>query len=270
MIMPFPGMDPYLENPVLWTGLHTRLIVAIANQLQPLIRLRYIASIEQRVYMGNSAEQCSPHFWIQERRGNAGIVGPTEVGLATPVVLEAEEVETHEKFIEILDRDKGMRVTMVIELVSPANKNAGPGRESNLKKQRAVRQSKSHLVEIDLLRRGRHVLSVPRWLVRTLRPYQELICVNRRPTRTRYEVFPCLLRQRLPRFGVPLSKPDPDVPLDVQGALKQVYQNGGYALRRLYDRPCRPPLRAADRQWANDCWVAYQAAYPEPFTPDDP
>jgi len=31
----FPGMDPYLEHPALWEGVHARLIVAIANQLQP-------------------------------------------------------------------------------------------------------------------------------------------------------------------------------------------------------------------------------------------
>ena len=35
MTYPFPGMDPYLEHPVLWESVHTRLIVAIANQLQP-------------------------------------------------------------------------------------------------------------------------------------------------------------------------------------------------------------------------------------------
>ena len=35
MNVPFPGMDPYLEHPVLWEGLHARLIVALANQLQP-------------------------------------------------------------------------------------------------------------------------------------------------------------------------------------------------------------------------------------------
>ena len=35
MNTPFPGMDPYLEHPALWPGLHNRLIVTMANQLQP-------------------------------------------------------------------------------------------------------------------------------------------------------------------------------------------------------------------------------------------
>ena len=32
MSFPFPGMDPYLEHPVLWESIHARLIVAIAER----------------------------------------------------------------------------------------------------------------------------------------------------------------------------------------------------------------------------------------------
>ncbi|MBE9003483.1 DUF4058 family protein [Fortiea sp. LEGE XX443] len=32
MIFPFPGMNPYLEHPALWSGIHHRLIIAIARQ----------------------------------------------------------------------------------------------------------------------------------------------------------------------------------------------------------------------------------------------
>jgi hypothetical protein len=31
MPSPFPGMDPYLENPEFWPGVHNRLIVAIID-----------------------------------------------------------------------------------------------------------------------------------------------------------------------------------------------------------------------------------------------
>jgi hypothetical protein len=33
MSIPFPGMDPYLEHPVLWEGFHARLIPEMADQL---------------------------------------------------------------------------------------------------------------------------------------------------------------------------------------------------------------------------------------------
>ncbi len=38
MSSPFPGMNPYLEHPTLWSGIHHRLITAIANDLAPKIR----------------------------------------------------------------------------------------------------------------------------------------------------------------------------------------------------------------------------------------
>ena len=51
MKTPFPGMDPYLEHPVLWEGVHARLIARIADQLQPLLDPRYVATVEERVFV---------------------------------------------------------------------------------------------------------------------------------------------------------------------------------------------------------------------------
>ncbi len=51
MATPFPGMDPYLEHPILWSSVHMRLIVALANQLRPRVRPRYVASVEERVFI---------------------------------------------------------------------------------------------------------------------------------------------------------------------------------------------------------------------------
>jgi hypothetical protein len=58
--MPFPGMDSYLEHPALWPGLHNRLIVAIANQLQPRLLPRYLTSIEERVFGEGPSRQMIP------------------------------------------------------------------------------------------------------------------------------------------------------------------------------------------------------------------
>ncbi|MBW4598379.1 MAG: DUF4058 family protein [Calothrix sp. FI2-JRJ7] len=38
MASPFPGMNPDLENPVLWQKVHKRLTVAISNALSPQLR----------------------------------------------------------------------------------------------------------------------------------------------------------------------------------------------------------------------------------------
>ena len=41
-----------------------------------------------------------------------------------------------------------------------------------------MRQSTAHLVEIDLLRTGPHVVAVPEWAARAHGPYDYLVCVN--------------------------------------------------------------------------------------------
>ena len=41
MSSPFPGMNPYLENPDLWSEVHHRLITAIAIAISPTLRPQY-------------------------------------------------------------------------------------------------------------------------------------------------------------------------------------------------------------------------------------
>jgi hypothetical protein len=193
MEAPFPGMDPYLEHPALWPGVQTRLVVALADQLGPKLRPRYVTSVEDRIF---------------EERAR-------------------QPLEVREHYIEILDRYRDLGVVTVIEIVSPSNKAAGPGRDSYLAKQRAIRGSECHLIEIDLLRHGTRDLSVPDSHVERLRPFDYLVCVNRWPARNRYELYPCSLRDPLPTIGVPLADPDPDAPLALQSALGHAYKAGG-------------------------------------------
>ena len=45
MPSPFPGMNPYLENPQLWSEVHHRLITAIADAIEPNLSLQYRVAI---------------------------------------------------------------------------------------------------------------------------------------------------------------------------------------------------------------------------------
>lgn len=49
MTMSFPGMDPYLGNPAVFPGIHTRMVVYMADQIAPLVHPRYIASTGERI-----------------------------------------------------------------------------------------------------------------------------------------------------------------------------------------------------------------------------
>jgi Protein of unknown function (DUF4058) len=270
MQAPFPGMDPYLEHPALWPSVHTRLMVWLAHQLRPQVRPRYVVSIEDRVFIDRPEQQQVPDVWIQKTRDQGGVATAVQPVAGTPVVVEvaelpAQELEIREHYLEILDRYQNMRVVTIVELLSPANKAPGAGRLSYLAKQRLILDSESHLIEVDLLRHGRHTLSVPQGATQGIGPFDYLVCTNRFPGRQRFELYPCPLRVPLPSIRVPLTEPDADVSIDLQAAFAQVYEDGDYMLRVRYSEPCEPALASDDQQWANECWTSYRAAHPELF-----
>jgi hypothetical protein len=249
----FPGMDPYLELPELWPGFHNSLIVYIRDALQPLLRPRYIAGIEERVFIEVPPErEFIPDVLVKRRREErSGAVAVLDAD--APVEVQLPGPEIHESYLNILDRQAGLRVVTVLEVLSPTNKYAGPGRDLYLAKQREVLRSQAHLVEIDLLRRGPHVLALPELEAVRLAPYDSLVCVNRAEEwRGHYQLYPRRLRERLPRIRVPLAGDDPDVVLDVQAVVAQAYDAGSYRDLLAYDQPCRPPLSDADQAWANE------------------
>lgn len=254
MIMIFPGMDPYLERPQIWTGFHASLLVYIRNYLQPRIRPRYIAAVEDRVFVEGPNREISPDIWIRKTRANDNL--GSGVALADPDipnVVRVPELEIHEAYVNILDMQSGQKVVTTLEVVSPTNKYAGPGRDLYLTKQREVRNSPTHLVEIDLLRNGPHVLAVSEAVARSEGAYNYLVCVNRSVgLRDEFELYPSVLRQRLPRLRVPLAGHDPDVVLDLQAVVAEAYEDGCYRERLQYDAPCKPPLNSEDQAWADE------------------
>lgn len=249
--MIFPGMDPYLEEPQIWAGIHSRLVVYMADYLQPLLRPRYIAALGDRVFVEGPNREIIPDVWL--RRARSGQGGIALANGDAPVRVTVPPLEIHESYITLLDRQSGQKVVTVIEVVSPTNKYAGPGRKSYVEKQTEVLGSEAHLVEIDLLRMGPHVMAVAEWAARGQGDYDYLVSVNRaKGMRAEYELYPRSLRDRLPRVRVPLAGDDPDVILDVQAVLEQTYEAGSYRDRINYDEPCRPPLRPEDQAWANE------------------
>jgi hypothetical protein len=103
-----------------------------------------------------------------------------------------------------------------------------------------VLASKASLVEIDLLRTGEPTVACP---VERLpaAPYWD---------REHREVYPAQLRERLPRFAVPLREDLDDVALDLPALLAQAYENAGYADRLDYEVEPIPPLSPEDLAWA--------------------
>jgi hypothetical protein len=254
MSMIFPGMDPYLEDSLLWPGVHNRFVVYVADQLGPRLGPRYVAAVEERVYLEGADRNVQPD--VSVRRVWRGAAGPAVgVALAEPddmIEVFAPPEEISENYVTILDLRTGQKIVTVIEVVSLANKYGGPGRASYKAKQAEVLASDAHLVEIDLLRNGPHVLAVQEHLARGRRDYDYLACTNRADSyRARFELYPRSLVERLPRIRVPLADPDPDVVLDIQAVLEQTYDAGRYRERIDYSKPCKPPLSPEQQSWAD-------------------
>lgn len=165
----------------------------------------------------------------------------------TPVRLSIPPTEYREPFVEIVHTAGGEVVT-VIEVLSPVNKTPGEGHQLYRRKQREVLDSPAHLVEIDLLSEGLPTVAITAEARASLEPHRYLVCVNRKPERYQFEVYSVPLQRRLPRVGVPLREPDPDVALDLPAVFGRCYDNGGYADFLDYRQP--PPVSLSDEESA--------------------
>jgi hypothetical protein len=251
--MIFPGMDPYLELPAVWTDFHSRLIVYLAEHLRPLLRPRYIASVQTRVYIEGADQERIPEVAIRQTLVDRPHAAAAVLEADAPIEIQVQELEVEETYLDIVDLEMNQRVVTVLEVVSPTNKYSGTGRDGYVAKQVEVRRSDSHLVEIDLLRTGPHVVAVPERLARGLGAYDYLVCVNRaEDKRSRYQLYLRRVRERLSRFRCPLAAGDDDVIVDLQAVLEHTYEVSGYEDLLRYDRPCVPPLPAEDQAWADD------------------
>ena len=253
---PFPGMDPFLEEPALWPSVHNRLVPYLADVLNRKMPSGYIATIEERVFLVEPPSARYPDVFVATNPRKRSRVVP---GTAAVAVLEADPAleiefpptEYRESFVEIhLGRKPGSLVA-VLEVLSPSNKNPGNGRDLYLEKQSELLGSKTHLIEIDLLRAGQHTVAIPGDGVEEPE-WDYLVCLHKGGWRNKFHVWPVPLAKRLPRFAVPLAGQDADVVVDLQELLNQCYDAGRFEDRLDYRAECPPPLSRKNAKWADD------------------
>jgi hypothetical protein len=250
MPSPFPGMDPYLEQEVVWHDFHERFIPAAAAYLGAQVLPRYIVLIDENVYLHElSGESASQPLLVGRpdlsvARHATAAPGDAAAGLleAPAQVLTPELDVEREAFLAVRDRLSRELIT-VVELRSPANKRLGENRETYLAKRSALLKSPVHLVEIDLLRGG------PPMPARGRPDCTYSVLVSRAERRPHGGFWPIGLRDPLPTVAVPLRAGDHDARLDLRAILDRVYDESGYKFY-LYLREPDPPLSAADADWA--------------------
>jgi hypothetical protein len=228
MPSPFPGMDPYLEDPPHWPGVHLQLISEIQAALNRVLLPRYFAAAEDRVYVSD-----------EDDPGRA-VIDPDGT-----VTLPREE-EVHEPYLQVVER-ASQQVVTVIEVLSSANKVGGArGRTEYTAKRSDVLASETNWVEIDLLRAGEPILA------RELYPECEYtVHVSRASQRPKAVVWSIRLQQRLPGIPIPLKGKEPDAELDLQAVVAGTYERGAFGVRLDYAAEPVPPLSTEVAKWAN-------------------
>jgi hypothetical protein len=246
-------MDPYLEAH--WGDVHHRLVQYACDALQPRLPRDLRARVEERVFVqcydeGDQAVFPDVRVVERPRRSAEPSDATGDVALAEPVVIHVADEPVTEGYIEIREVGSEGRVITVVEFLSAANKYAGDGRDLYRQKQKELRQAGVSLVEIDLLRRGPHVLVVPKESIPKSHRTTYQVCVRRGWSPGKVEIYAVPLRQRLPAIAVPLRETDRDVPLELQSLVELCYRNGGYDDIDYSTEPA-PPLREEDADWAD-------------------
>ena len=251
MRCPFPGMDPYLERAEIWPDFHDSLIAYIREGLQPLLRPRYVALTQDRLYVVESERPIWPDVSVvrtSEAGRGAASASAVAVRPDTPLVFDIVREEIRQPVLHIVEPAAGNRIVAAIEVSSPDNKAPGPGRESYLRKREELWQSGAHLVEVDLLRAGQRAFRLAAERLRDHPGWRYLTTVTRSQP-PRCEIYGVRLDERLSRVGIPLGGSDPDVVLDLEVAFERCWDAGPYPELLSYDGDPPADLDESERAW---------------------
>ncbi len=249
MASPFPGMDPYLEDPAFWSDFHDTFIGCWREALLAGLPTSYSVRIGEWFYLVERPPEWRRAVYADvsvtrpeaftEAPGNPQAAVATLDPVTIPLVISEEVRATH---IEIRRRQDRALVT-VLELLSPANKEE-PGRGEYLGKRNGLLRQHVHLVELDLLLDGQRLP-----LQHTLPPADYYYLLARADRRPDCHVYSLSMRDRLPTLPVPLRAPDADLQIDLAAVFTIAYQRGRYDRDIDYRAEPAVPLTQDQREW---------------------
>jgi hypothetical protein len=254
---PFPGMDPFLEAPGQWESVHHAFIVYASAAINALLPDNYIAKVEEWLSIASTRKRVRPDISVRQTpalppvQGGVAVVERSRTVPDAPRIVEIYEEETTQLYINILRVSDQSEVVTVIELLSHANKTPGKDRDAYRRKQRAIYQSATHLIEIDLLRAGAHTVAMPLERRGDSDKTDYRVCLHRGHSGSRFELWEATVRDCLPCIEVPLEEGVSDVPLDLQAVMNRVYEEGAYSRVIDYRQEPEPPLSPEDAVWAD-------------------
>jgi hypothetical protein len=244
-------MDPYIEDPEVWSDFHGDLAAEIRAALNRQIQPRYVARLTPRVvYEEIEVEEvrgARPDVGVwQQQPADAVATQPARVLAPSPVESTIPMEEPLRLYSVHVHETGTLQLVTAIEILSPANKRRGHEAHAGyLRKRRELLRSDVHLLEIDLLRGGeRPPLEKP------VPPAPYYLTLSRADLRPVVQVWPIQLGDELPEAPVPLRAPDRDAAIRLGEIVRAVYERGAYAAQIDYRRPPPPPeLTPAEATW---------------------
>jgi hypothetical protein len=249
-------MDPYLEHPEFFPGLHDTFIVYLCEFLQSLLPDPYFAATRSRVWVEYTDRSITPDLNLSRTdrpsKGQAtegGLRGAVAVGVR-PIAVPDDEMR--EAFLEIRTVRGNRQLVTAVEILSLSNKTLGDsGRGLYLEKQTELHSSQVNIVEIDLLRRGRHTtLAKLEEVVAAVGQFDYHVCIRKMDDLERTHVYPIRLDQKLPEIILPLLPGDGGVAVNLQAVFDRCYDAGPYRRAEPYRQPPEPPLTPEQAAWA--------------------
>lgn len=249
MPSPFPGLDPFLEDPAFWSDFHATFINYWRETIADALPANYEAGLGERVYLMESEPDhrklVFPDVAVTHMEGSGLQSAAGTVATLEPVTIPLTILEgPRETYIEILHRPDRTLVT-ALELLSPANKQQ-PGRTEYLAKRNALLFQQVHLVELDLLRGGRRLP-----FKKPLPPGDGYYFISRAEQRPDCQVYAWPLAQPLPTLPVPLRAPDPDLLINLAEVFTTAYDRGRFQRRINYRGAMPGHLRTDETTWVD-------------------
>jgi hypothetical protein len=276
MPSPFPGMNPYLEHPALWSSFHFRLVSAVLSRLDQVLPSHYYTEIKTQTYQVlEGSEEDEEGQWVRNHpaanpahlprshdESNGMVVMPplqSPQSVVLPMMLTLKE-----RYLEIRELGSEAVIT-VVKILTPRNKRQGRGRMVYERHRDRILAGSSHLVEIDLLRR-----ELPMPMLGAIGSMDYRILVSRAERRPKADLYAFNLSDSFPSFPLPLKPADADLPLELQSMLEDVfallrrYRKGRarYAQRIDYQQPVPLPLLTATQQaWVDELLIPIRGGY---------
>lgn len=259
MPSPFPGMDPFLEHPDHFPNLHNRLIVYLEDSLQQVLPEPYFAKSGRRVWIESGARNVEPDVNVHEhphprvglQTGGRSVASLAETHPIIVTVPQEPDDPFRESYLEVYERAAaGKQLVTSIEVLSRANKSgSSKGRKLFQKKQRQMTEEGVNLVEIDLLRWGKHTTAVPQPLLAARCPQFDChICIHQADQPREFFLYPFLLQDSIPDIAIPLRAGAKLPLIDLQAIFSRCYDAGSFPYEIDYQNdPIEPPLSPAQR-----------------------